>query len=63
MSPDRFGLYDYGRMPEATRRAVRAVCEAHAERLTKSGIGMVPCSAACASCVEKAESTSKGKKT
>lgn len=54
MSPDRFGLYDYGQMPASMRRAVMAVCRVKAERLTKSGVGMVPCSAACAACVREA---------
>lgn len=54
MSPDRFGLYDYGPMPAPLRQSVMAVCKAKAERLTKAGVGMVPCSAACAACVREA---------
>ena len=54
MSPDRFGLYDYGQIPAPLRQAVMAICKAKAERLTKSGVGMVPCSAACVACVREA---------
>lgn len=54
MNPDRFGLYDYGQMPAPMRQAVIAICKAKADRLTKSGVCMVPCSAACAACVREA---------
>lgn len=61
MTPDRFGLYDYGRMPADTRRSVAAICKVKAEKLTKSGILMVPCSAACAACVTEAKLNYRGK--
>lgn len=54
MAPDKFGLFDYVKMPDAIRRETMAVCRERVDAARLRGLSITYCSAACPDCVDEA---------